>query len=144
MTIKNTLYTVTPPDLRLNAYGPSVLLLGVDLEHSKPYTDLYDQLFPEVEITFFVRDSEFTPDLAPWYRAVTGMASSIFVDLDHANVEEVFLATHAANENKSLVFWISQEKLQPALSSLVGSYQYQIFAKVDDVGKFLLDEYDKD
>lgn len=143
MTIKNTIYTVTPPDLRLNTFGPSVLLLGVDLASSKPYTDLYDRLFPEVEITFFVRDSEFEPSLAPWYRAVTGIASSIFVDLDHANVEEIFLATHAANENRALVFWIAKEKLQPALLSLVGSYQYQVFTDVEDVGKFLLDEFDK-
>jgi hypothetical protein len=144
MKSKNTLYTITPPDLRLNAFGPSVLLLGVDLEGSKPYTDLYDKLFPEVEITFFVRDAEFDPTNAPWYRAVAGIATSVFIDLDQANTEEVFLATQAANENRAMVFWIAQEKLQPALVSLVGSYQYQMFTEVEDVGKFLLDEYDKD
>ena len=92
MKSKNSVYTVTPPDLTLNTIGPTVLLLGVTYDDSKPYSDVYEKLFPEVEITFFVSEEGFNPNFAPWFRAVAGMSSSIFVNLDNITAEEVFLA----------------------------------------------------
>ena len=141
MTNKNTVTTVTPPDLHIQTIGPSVLLLGTTLEESKEYTDVYEHLFPEVEITFFVSEKGFNPDLAAWYRAVAGMASSIFVNLDNITAEEVFLAMQAEHENRAIVFWVSQEKKYPAMVALLNSYQYQIFGSLDEIEKFLVDEY---
>lgn len=141
MRNKNSVYTVTPPDLKLNTIGPSILLLGVSLDDSQPYIDLYEKLFPDVELTFYVGDTGFEIDVAAWFRAVAGMASSIFVNLDNIAAEEVFLAMQAEHENRALVFWISQEKTYPALVSLLNSYQYQVFGTLDEVEAFLLNEY---
>ncbi len=143
MTTKNTVYTVTPPDLRINMIGPSVLLLGTDLEHCQDYTQLYDKLFPEVEITFFVGEEGFNPGLAHWYRATAGMASNIFVNLDNITAEEIFLAMQAEHENRALVFWVAKDKTYPAMVSLLNSYQYQVFNSLDEVEKFMLDEFNK-
>lgn len=143
MTNKNTVTTVTPPDLYLNTIGPSVLLLGTTLEESKEYRDVYEKLFPEVEITFYVSEQGFTPRVAAWYRAVAGMASSIFVNLDNITAEEVFLAMQAEHENRAVVFWVSQERKYPAMVALLNSYQYQIFGSFDEIEKFLVDEYAK-
>lgn len=141
MKNNNTVYTVTPPDLRLNMIGPSVLLLGVDLDAAKEYADVYDRLFPEVEITFYVGEDGFTPDVAAWYRAAAGMASSIFVNLDNITAEEVFLAMMAEQDNRAMVFWVSKDKKYPAMVSLLNSYQFQIFSSLDEIEKFLVDEY---
>ena len=107
MRNKNTVYTVTPPDLRLNMIGPSVLLLGVTMETSTPYIEVYDNLFPEVEITFFVSEDGFNDKHTPWFRAAAGIASSIFVNLDNISAEEVLLAIEAEHDKTTLVYWIS-------------------------------------
>jgi len=143
MKTKNSVYTVTPPDLTLNTIGPSVLLLGITYDESKAYSDVYEKLFPEVEITFFVSETGFNPNVAPWFRAVAGMASSIFVNLDNITAEEVFLAMQAEHENRAMVFWISQERTYPAMVSLLNSYQYQVFNNVEEIESFLLKEHGK-
>lgn len=143
MTNKNTVYTVTPPDLALNTIGPSVLLLGINLENSKEYTDIYDKLFPEVEITFYVSEDGFQTKHAPWFRAANGMASSIFVNLDDITAEEVFLAQQAENEGKAMVFWISIERKFPVMISLLNSYQIRVFSSIKEIEEFLLENYAK-
>tara|TARA_R110000851_G_scaffold17372_1_gene55177 strand:+ start:2824 stop:3261 length:438 start_codon:yes stop_codon:yes gene_type:complete len=141
MKNNNSVYTVTPPDLKLPTIGPSVLLLGITLADYKPYADVYDKLFPEVEITFFVGDDAFTAEYAAWYRAVASMASSIFVNLDNITPEEVFLAMQAEHDKSAMIFWISQEKTYPPMVSLLNSYQYRIFNNLAEIEQYLLDEY---
>lgn len=143
MIDKNTVYTVTPPDLRLTTIGPTVLLLGLGLKDSEQYIDMYEKLFPEVEITFFVGEEGFTTDHTSWYRAVTHMASTVIVNIDNITPEEMFLAMQVEHDNRALVFWVSEEKKSPALISLINSYQIQIFDMVSDIEKFLVDELEK-
>lgn len=142
MTIKNTVYTVTPPDLTLHMIGPSVLLLGVTLEESEPYSDLYDKLFPEVEITLYVSDKGFTAEYAAWFRACAGMVSSVFVNVDKISAEELLIATQMERDDRAMVFWMSQEKKQPVLLSLLNSYQYQVFHALDEVETMLCAAFD--
>jgi hypothetical protein len=141
MRNKNSVYTVTPPDLKLNTIGPSVLLLGVTLDESNEYTEIYEKLFPDVEIAFFVGDDSFVADYAPWYRAQASIASSIFVNLDNITAEEIFLAMQAEHDNRAMVFWISKEQTNPTMISLLNSYQYQIFNNLNEIEEFLLNEY---
>lgn len=143
MKNNNSVYTVTPPDLKLNTIGPSVLLLGVSLDNSKSFVDIYERLFPEVELTFYVSESGFSQENAPWFRAVTGMASIIFVNLDNITAEEVFLAMQAEHDNRAMVFWLAQEKIYPAMISLLNSYQYQVFNSLEEIESFLIAEYRK-
>ena len=143
MLNNNSVYTVTPPDLTLNTIGPSVLLLGVDLENSKPFSDVYDKLFPEVEITFFVGTNGFEAKHAPWFRAVAGMASSIFVNLDNVSLEEVFLAMQAEHDDRAVVYWISQNKVAPVIVGLLNSYQYLVYNSLDEIEEFLVGEHIK-
>lgn len=143
MKTKNTVYTVTPPDLAIPTIGPSVLLLGVDLDASKPYTDIYDKLFPEVEITFFISEEGYRTDQTAWFRAVAGMASSIFVNIDNITADEVFLAMQAEHENRAMVFWMSQEKTYPSMISLLNSYQYRVFSSLEEIEQYLVTEYGK-
>jgi hypothetical protein len=145
MKNKNSVYTVTPPDLKLNTIGPIVLFMGITLDELQPYADIYDKLFPEVEITFYVSEKGFRPELAPWFRAVASMSSGIFVNLDNITTEEVFLAIQAILDRKNdvMVYWISQNKKSNAMMSLLNSYQYRIFTRLEDISKFLINEYDK-
>jgi len=143
MKAKNTVYTVTPPDLRLNTIGPSVLLLGITMDDSKPYTDIYDKIFPEVEITFYVSEDGFRPQHVPWFRAATGMVSSIFVNLDNITTEEVFLAMQAEQEKCAMVFWFSQQETHSTMAALLNSYQYEVFGSLDEIEKKLFEEYGK-
>lgn len=143
MKSKNTVSIVTPPDLHIPVIGPTVLLLGTTMDDSKEYTDVYERLFPEVEITFFVSDNGFPPSVAAWFRAAAGMSSSIFVNIDNITAEEVFLAMQAEHENRAVVFWLSQKQKYPAMVSLLNSYQYQVFGSLDEIEKFLIDEHIK-
>ena len=143
MITKNSVYTVTPPDLTLHMVGPSVLMLGTTLEESKPYLDLYDKLFPDVEITFYVADNGFTPEYMAWFRAAAGMVSSVFVNVDGISPEELFIATQMEHEDRAMVFWISEKKTQPVMLSLLNSYQYQVFNNLDEIEELLDQEFDK-
>jgi hypothetical protein len=143
MTTKNSVYTVTPPDLTLHMVGPSVLMLGTTLKESKPYLDLYDRLFPDVEITFYVADDGFTPEYMAWFRAAAGMVSSVFVNVDGICQEELFIATQMERDDRAMVFWISQKKTQPVMLALLNSYQYQVFNTLDEIEGMLSEEFDK-
>jgi hypothetical protein len=143
MITKNSVYTVTPPDLTLPMVGPSVLMLGITLDESGPYLDLYDKLFPDVEITFYVTDTGFEPTYMAWFRAVAGMVSSVFVNVDGISPEELLIATQMERDDRAMVFWISQEKTRPEMLALLNSYQYQIFNTLDEIESMLTQEFDK-
>jgi len=141
--MNNTVYTITPPDLRLNTNGPSTLILGVNLENSKDYTDVFDKLFPEVEVNFFVRENEIDAQTLAWYRVMSGIASSVVVDVDNITSEELLIALQAEYDNNILVYWVSLENKQSDLMSLLNSYRYQIFASATDLETYLVSEYTK-
>jgi hypothetical protein len=42
-----------------------------------------------------------------------------------------------------MVFWISEKKTQPVMLSLLNSYQYQVFNKLDEIEELLDQEFDK-
>ena len=117
----NTVYTVTPPDFSLSTIGPSALLLGVPFTEIKPYTSVYERLFPEIEIVFYASETGINSDNLAWYRAVAGVASSIFVDLDNITSEELFIAMQAENDDRVMVFWISHNNDQPDLRKLLNN-----------------------
>lgn len=143
MKNKNTVYTVTPPDLRLNLIGPTVLFLGFDLESSKEYINVYEKIFPDVEITFFVGEDGFRPEQVAWYRAVAGMSGNVIVNVDNITAEEVFLAMQIENDSEAMVFWLSCDRIYPAMISLLNSYHYRVFQSVDEIKNFIVDEHGK-
>jgi hypothetical protein len=123
--------------------GPSVLMLGITREDAKPYLDLYDKLFPDVEITFYVADDGFDPEYVAWFRAAAGMVSSVFVNADSITTEELLIATQMEHEDRAMVFWVSQEKTQPVLLSLLNSYQFQVFNSLEEIETLLTQEFEK-
>ncbi len=141
MTNKNTVTVVTPPDLHINVLGPIVLLLGVDLAGSKSYTEIYERLFTEVEINFFVSEQGFDYGQTAWYRAAAGMASSVFINVEDATREEIYLATQIDKQGEAMVFWISETMKSSTMISMLNSYQTRIFQSLDEVEKFLVDGY---
>lgn len=139
MTNKNTVTIVTPPDLHINVYGPIVLLLGVDLEGSKPYMAVYERLFTEVEINFFVSEKGFDYSQAAWYRAVAGMASSVFINVEDATREEIYLASQIDRQGDAMVFWVSTTNQSTTMLTFLNSYQTRIFSSLDEIETFLVD-----
>jgi hypothetical protein len=139
MTSKNTVTIVTPPDLHINVLGPIVLLLGVDLEGSKPYTAVYERLFKEVEINFFVSENGFDYGQVAWYRAVAGMASSVFINVENATREEIYLASQIDRQGEAMVFWISEDMKSSTMLALLNSYQIRLFHSLDEIETFLVD-----
>jgi hypothetical protein len=137
----DSVYTVTPPDLRVTESGPSILMLGVAFDDSDPYIDLFDKLFPDSDVTFYTSESGPSEDNLAWYRATSSISSSIIVDIDNIAPEELLLALQAEFEGKSLVFWISPKQKNPKLQKLLNSYQYAIFSNINEIGSFLEAEY---
>jgi len=142
MTNKNTVTIVTPPDFHINAIGPIVLLLGVDLTGSKPYTSVYERLFPEVEINFFVGEEGFKPEHIAWYRAAAGIANSVFINIEGATTEEILIATQIEQHNKDvMVYWISESGKSESVITLLNSYSTRIFTSLNEIETFLVDEF---
>jgi hypothetical protein len=125
----------------MNVIGPSVLLLGVTLADHHQYINFYDATFPDVEITLFVGDKPFSAEYAPWYRAVSGMVSNIIVNIDNITIEELFLAMQAESDGQASVCWLSQERTNPVLVSMLNSYQYRIFNSPAEIETYLNEEY---
>jgi len=75
MQTKNTVYTITPPDTRLSARGPSILLLGIPFEDADPFVKIFDKLLPVIELTFYVSKEKITDENLAWYRAASGLSS---------------------------------------------------------------------
>lgn len=140
MTSKNTVTLITPPDLHLNYRGPLVLFLGFTLEQSTKYSELYEKLFPDVEINFYVSENGYITENNAWYRAVSGIASSVFVNIDNITIEELFLAMQIEQQNNAMVFWISENDNNASLLSLINSYHMRIFRNTQEIEDFLIDE----
>lgn len=143
MKTKNSVFTVTPPDFQLTQNGPTVLLLGVEFDDITPYVNIYDTLFPDIEIVYMISEAGIDEDNLAWHRAAAGMASSVFVDIDNITTEELFLAMQLEQENKAMVYWINQSDNNALLRCLLNSYQYQVFNNLQEVEKFLEVEYGK-
>lgn len=141
--IKNTTYTVTPPDLRLNDLGPTITLLGMTLEEAKPYIKLYEDMFTEVELTFYVAEDGFTPLNAAWYRAVAGMSNHIIVNVDSVTLEEMFIALHTERETDAKVYWVTIDDDEQTLRQVLNSYKVYVFESMDIFEKQVMEDTSK-
>lgn len=137
----DSVYTVTPPDLRVTESGPSILMLGVAFDNSDPYVNLFDSLFPDSDVTIYTSEDGISEDNLAWYRATTSMSSTLIVDIDNITPEELLLALQAEAEDRPLVFWLSPTRSNPKLHKLLNSYQYSVFGSVDEIRSFLEAEY---
>lgn len=137
----NSVYTVTPPDLHLSESGPNIFLLGMSRETSQPIVDLLSRIYPDVELTIFVSDEEFSPEHIAWYRSVVGIAQLyVIVNIDNITCEELFLAMQADHFHDMQVFWFTNEKRRSNVAVLLNSYHVRVFESVDSLEEFLTDE----
>ena len=139
----DSVYTVTPPDLRVTESGPSIMMLGVAFDAGDPYVELFDSLFPDSDVTIYTSESGIDSDNIAWYRAALSMSSTVIVDIDNATPEEVFLGLQAEIADQPLVFWVSPTHASPNLHKLLNSYQYSVFGGCDEIRSFLEEHFGK-
>jgi hypothetical protein len=140
MTENNTFYTVTPPDLLLPVSGPGVLFLGLEHTEIQQFSEMYDRLFPETTVTFYVRDGEIDDIIITWYRAIAGFATIAIVDLSSITPEELFIATQMVSDDRASVIWYGNPPDCQALISLLNTWNYSVFTSINDIEKFLFNE----
>lgn len=136
-----SVYTVTPPDLRTTVFGPSITMLGVPFDKSEPYVKLFDNLFSDSDVTIYTSEVGLNETNVAWFRAVVGMSNIVIVDIDYITSEELVLALHAEMDNSVLVFWITSEHKNQNIQKLLNSYNYSVFTTVDQISEFLEAEY---
>lgn len=135
-TKKNTVFTITPPDIRLSTNGPSVFLIGMKLDETTPYIKVIDNFFPDVEISYYACNDAITDETLTWFRAVAGIASSIIINIDNITPAELLLGMEAENQAHMSVYWVTTGK-NPILQKLLNSYSYRIYSNITDFEEYI-------
>lgn len=137
----DSVYTVTPPDLRVTDTGPCILMLGIPFDDSEPYVNMFDELFSSTDVTIYTSEDGLNENNLSWYRATVGMASTVIADIDNITPEELLLVMQAEASEQTLVFWISAKQKDSMLYKLLNSYQYSIFTGPEEVKLFFESQY---
>lgn len=127
----DSVYTVTPPDLRMSSNAPTIMLLGIKYKDATPYIDLFDSVYSNLDLTIYTSEDGLTTENIAWYRAALGTASVVIADIDQMTTEEFFMAAQCCHDSQFLVFWVGDEK--SSMTPVLNSYQYSVFSGVKEI-----------
>lgn len=134
---QHTFTTVTPPDLYMNGFGPSILFLGITTLDSEPYIKMLEQAYPEVEVSVFIEDQKENKNIA-WLKATASLCNTIVVDVMQVSAEELVIALHSDFQGSHKVIWVNLSGSQSNLTTLLNNYQCPIVETMDELEKLLL------
>jgi hypothetical protein len=135
-----SVYTVTPPDFKLIANGPIVMLLGIRHANCNEIVDLIDSVIYD-DAVIYVSDEDVTQNNVGWYRAATESASIVIVDVASATSPELLMAAHAETSYNKTVLWFDSTGENQTVCQLVNSYQSRVFVSFDNFRYFFEENY---
>lgn len=118
---RGNMFTVTPPDIKLNDNGPSFLILGETSDNFRQFMDVHDRMIPANDILFYGSPEGITDKNIGWYKAVSGLVDTIFIDLSKATMAELYLATRYTETDK-VVFGLANGCQDTILYKLVNNF----------------------
>jgi hypothetical protein len=128
--MSNTVFTMSPPDVRLSINGPSILFMGISDTSKQELTSMIDRQFCDIEVSYYA-GSSLTEATAAWYYTAAGIANYIIADPSNISAAEVLIILE--NKATTTVFFVGT--VQGPICQLLNSYGYRIFADLKSLSK---------
>lgn len=134
---ENSIFTVTPPDIRLSEYGPSITVISSNVDFITEIDNMYEQMFKTVPVTIYHPNGPVKDDnKLAWLLSVINISDTVFVDL--ATASEISILTIALVECN--VVLINRDHARPDIVKLCNSTKegIAVYDSLEDYFNFVL------
>ena len=99
---ENSIFTITPPDMRLSEDGPTITVISTDKDFVDYVEAMYEKMFKTVPVTIYLTDGVVTEDKLAWLLSVMRFSETVFVDLATASDISI-LSSVMVDVNRALI-----------------------------------------
>lgn len=130
---ENSIFTITPPDMILNEFGPTVTVVSTDETFIRKIENINENLFKTVSVNIYHPNGQVTDKKLAWLLSVMRLSDTVYVDLSTANDLGLLTSIFCGNE----VIYINVDKKRKDIAKLFNSLQQENFQVYDSLDEYL-------
>jgi hypothetical protein len=135
---ENSIYHITPPDMKLLDTGPVVTILSSDDKFLSSVEQMHERMYKSVPVVIYHIDGPINDNNIAWLVSVMRLSDSVFVDLDSVTQTELV----ASLLNESSVIYFSKENRQTDILKLFNIREgYTVYGDVEEYTMMVANEY---
>lgn len=135
---ENSIYHITPPDMKLLDSGPVVTVLTNDKQFFNDIERLHENMYKSVPVVIYSADGPINDNNLAWMVSVMRLSDNVFVDLDTVTQTELV----ASILNESNVVYFSKSNRQPDILKLFNIREgYTVYGDADEYTMMITNEY---
>ena len=135
---ENSIYHITPPDMKLLDAGPVVTVLSSNKKFLDDVERLHENIYKSVPVIIYNTNSPVNENNIAWTVSVMRLSDTVFVDLD--TVTQTELVASILNESNTIYF--SEEDRQADILKLFNIRKgYTVYSDTDEYMMMMQNEY---
>ena len=135
---ENSIYHITPPDMKLLDTGPVVTILSSDDKFLSSIEQMHERMYKSVPVVIYHIDGPINDNNIAWLVSVMRLSDNVFVDLDSVTQTELV----ASLLNESSVIYFSKENRQTDILKLFNIREgYTVYGDVEEYTIMVANEY---
>jgi len=135
---ENSIYHITPPDMKLLDSGPVVTVLSSNKKFLDDVERLHENIYKSVPVIIYNTNSPVNDNNIAWTVSVMRLSDNVFVDLD--TVTQTELVASILNESNTIYF--SKEDRQADILKLFNIRKgYTVYSDTDEYLMMMQNEY---
>ena len=135
---ENSIYHITPPDMKLLDTGPVVTILSSDDKFLSSVEQMHERMYKSVPVVIYHIDGPINDNNIAWLVSVMRLSDNVFVDLDCVTQTELV----ASLLNESSVIYFSKENRQTDILKLFNIREgYTVYGDVEEYTIMVANEY---
>ena len=135
---ENSIYHITPPDMKLLDTGPVVTILSSDDKFLSSVEQMHERMYKSVPVVIYHIDGPINDNNIAWLVSVMRLSDNVFVDLD--SVTQTELVASILNESNTIYF--SKEDRQSDILKLFNiRKEYTVYSDTDEYMMMITNEY---
>ena len=135
---ENSIYHITPPDMKLLDTGPVVTILSSDDKFLSSVEQMHERMYKSVPVVIYHIDGPINDNNIAWLVSVMRLSDNVFVDLDSVTQTELV----ASLLNESSVIYFSKENRQTDILKLFNIREgYTVYGDVEEYTIMVANQY---
>jgi len=135
---ENSIYHISPPDMKLLDAGPVVTVLSSSSEFLDDVEKLHEGMYKSVPVAIYNANGPINDNNIAWLVSAMRLSDNVFVDLD--NVTQTELVASILNESN--VIYFSKDNKQPDILKLFNIREgYTVYGDTDEYSIMVANQY---
>ena len=135
---ENSIYHISPPDMKLLDAGPVVTVLSSSSEFLDDVEKLHEGMYKSVPVAIYNANGPINDNNIAWLVSTMRLSDNVFVDLD--NVTQTELVASILNESN--VIYFSKDNKQPDILKLFNIREgYTVYRDTDEYSMMVANQY---